>query len=239
MTLLLDVGNSSVKWRAGELRGRCEGESVLPDLPTTPAGIWVASVASAERQGMLTELCQQRWQKTPWFARSERSACGVTNSYAEPSRMGVDRWLAMIAAFDVTQSPVCVVDAGSALTIDFVGAGGQHTGGYIIPGQNLMQQALAGGTARVRVGTSGEPSLQPGTSTDEAVGHGLMLAQVGAVAFALEQMDMELKLIFSGGDGASLMRLLGRGGDYREDLVLDGLFLLGTTSSRAGESVVT
>ena len=233
VNLLLDMGNSSVKWRYASDRGRCGGNDLLPDLREAPANVWVASVASSEREAALAALCEKRWRLTPWFARSEGSACGVTNSYAEPSRMGVDRWLAMIAAYAIAADAVCVVDAGSALTIDHVASNGHHRGGYIIPGRTLMRDALTVGTARVNVAHTSATSLQPGTCTQEAVNHGLMLAQVGAVAMAIDQVAEPAQLVFCGGDGAELMRVLGRGGRYIEDLVLDGLERLGGATTQA------
>ena len=161
MILQLDMGNSATKWRLDSTRGRLVEGSLLPALETRPAAVWVASVADANREAELASEAKARWGLAPWFARSSAAACGVSNSYAEPERMGVDRWLAMIAAYQRIAGPVCVIDAGSALTIDFVATDGRHRGGYILPGMAMMERSLLGETARVRFGDAPRDRIEP------------------------------------------------------------------------------
>ena len=138
--------------------------------------------------------------------------------------MGVDRWLAMLGARRRCEGRLCVIDAGSATTIDLVDAAGQHEGGYIIPGPALMERALLLDTDRVRFAEEVGYSLSPGRSTAEAVRHGVALAQVGAVTAVIGKVeDVSPSLVFSGGAGETLMMLLDRGGEYVPDLVFDGL----------------
>ena len=138
--------------------------------------------------------------------------------------MGVDRWLAMLGARRRCEGRLCVIDAGSATTIDLVDAAGQHEGGYIIPGPALMERALLLDTDRVRFAEDVDYALTPGKSTAEAVRHGIALAQVGAVAAVLDGVErVSPELIFSGGAGETLMRLLDRGGLLVPDLVFEGL----------------
>ena len=234
MILQIDRGNSALKWRlcsGAEVLDRGSlpvgEEASLPALAEGPAEVWVASVAGTSANAALAEEISAQWQLSPWFAETTDTACGVTNSYSEPGRMGVDRWLAMIAAWQRLQAPVCVVDAGSALTIDFLDAGGEHSGGYILPGIAMMERSLLGQTARVRFGEAPRDHLEPGKSTEEAVFNGLQLAQVGAVATALDRYGRDHALVYTGGNGRTVMNLLDRGGDFIEDLVLDGLALVG------------
>jgi type III pantothenate kinase len=239
--LQLDVGNSSAKWRLlcqGEVSAR--GKYVADDPASTEVllgcgdridAIWISSVASAESEGSLATLLKQRWGVAPWFARTAGISGDLVNSYADPSRMGVDRWLAMLGARSRSAQRLCVVDAGSALTIDFVAADGRHEGGYIIPGPGLMERALLLDTDRVRFDEAVDYSLTPGRSTAEAVRHGIALSQVGAVATALEkavagEAASEPELFFCGGGGEFLVNSLGRGGHYVPDLVFDGLALM-------------
>ena len=147
--------------------------------------------------------------------------------------MGVDRWLAMLAARARHRGRICVVDVGSALTIDLVAADGAHEGGYIIPGPALMERALLLDTNRVRFDESIDYALSPGNSTAEAVRHGIAIAQAGAVALALEKAAADAPaLYFCGGAGDMLMELLDRGGTSVPDLVFEGLELMAT---RAGQ----
>lgn len=237
--LQLDVGNSSAKWRlvdAGQIidRGRYTPEDnasreMLLSCADALDHIWISSVAGPESEADLSAMLLQRWAVTPWFARTGARVGDLVNSYKDHSRMGVDRWLAMLGARARTGSRLCVVDAGSALTIDLVAASGQHEGGYIIPGPELMERALLLDTDRVRFAEEVEYALVPGQSTAEAVRHGIALAQAGAVAVALDTGGPDLPdLFFCGGAGETLMGLLGRGGEWVPDLVFEGLELLAT-----------
>jgi len=232
--LQLDVGNSSAKWRLVQddrvvARGKyCSGDSgaqaALLNCTETLDQVWIASVAAPATEQSLAALLQSRWHREPWFARTQANTGNLSNSYADPYRMGVDRWLAMLGARQRQQGRLCVIDAGSALTIDLVSAAGRHEGGYIIPGPALMERALLLDTDRVRFEETVEYALSPGISTAEAVRHGIALAQAGAVALALDHAGSEpIALLFCGGAGELLMKLLGRGGQWAPDLVFEGM----------------
>lgn len=232
--LQLDVGNSRAKWRlvnggglvtrGAYIPGDAASKQALFDCARSLDHIWVASVAGEAQERELGALLRERWGVTPWFARTLSSTAGLTNSYEDPGRMGVDRWLAMLGARRRERGRLCVIDAGSALTIDIVSADGRHEGGYILPGAALMERALLLDTGRVRFAEEADYALAPGTSTASAVRHGIALALVGAVATALEQADGDrLALFFCGGSGEQLMTLLKRGGEWAPDLVFEGL----------------
>lgn len=240
--LQLDVGNSSAKWRLVDASGvlargsfRHDGEPDLAGLPREPERIWIASVASEFTDSRMAEHLQARWPRARlWFARSEASSGGMVNSYREPVRMGVDRWLAMLAAWGEARERCCVVDAGSALTVDLVAADGRHEGGYIIPGPALMERALLLDTDRVRFADDAVYALSPGQSTAEAVRHGIALAQSGAVLLALRQAGQPApRLVFCGGAGQTLRELLGGEGEWRPDLVFEGLERLAALHGQA------
>lgn len=232
--LQLDVGNSGAKWRlvrAGAVVSRgsysaadAASRQALLGCTDTLEEAWVASVAAPAQDAALVELLAGHWGVEPWFARTGARTGDLVNSYEDPARMGVDRWLAMLAARHRTPGRACVVDAGSALTIDLVSAAGRHEGGYIIPGAALMERALLLDTGRVRFAEAADYALSPGTSTAGAVRHGIALAQAGAVAMALEEAGGETPaLFFCGGGGEHLKTLLARGGEWVPDLVFEGL----------------
>lgn len=181
-------------------------------------------------------LLATRWDVEPWFARSVSEVGGLRNSYAEPERLGVDRWLAMLGARERVAGRLCVVDAGSALTLDIVAADGRHEGGYIIPGRRLMERALLFDTGRVRFAEDAGYSLEPGTSTAEAVRHGITAAQVGALRTVLAAGDGsgEMFPVFCGGGAESLMSLAGVDGLLAPDLVFEGLELMAAALDEAG-----
>jgi type III pantothenate kinase len=241
--LQVDVGNSGAKWRllvAGAVRDRglyreadVASRQALLGCAEALDAIWVASVASDADNAVLAQLLGRRWGLEVWFARSEAQTLGLRNSYAEPGRMGVDRWLAMLAARARRDGRLLVVDAGSALTIDLVAADGRHEGGYIIPGPLLMERALLLDTDRVRFSEPAEYSLSPGASTAQAVRHGIALAQAGAVSLALQAAaDEPPAVLFTGGGGAWLAATLGDVGEFVPDLVLEGLQLAGQARAR-------
>ena len=235
--LQMDVGNSSAKWRLVQggdvvVRGKyLPGDAASRDQlcanAAQPGQIWISSVASAQAETELTTLLVDKWGVQPWYARTAAETNGLISSYTDPTRMGVDRWLAMLAAREVVEGRLCVVDAGSALTIDIVGESGVHEGGYIIPGPELMERALLLDTDRVRFAEDATYELVPGTSTAQAVRHGIAVAQAGAVSMVLEQMNISPnQLLICGGGGDTLQSLLGGVGLQVPDLVFDGLALM-------------
>lgn len=241
--LQFDVGNSSAKWRlmaGAEVLARGvyrrddeESRTRLLACSDEVDRIWIASVASEEAEFQLGSMLEERWQLEPWFARSEACTGTLVNSYQQPLRMGVDRWLAMLGAWRRQPGRLCVVDAGSALTIDLVAADGRHQGGYIIPGPSLMERALLLDTDRVRFAEEAVYDLAPGTSTAEAVRHGIALAQAAAVRVATEQAgEPQPSLYLCGGGAETLQRLLGGAGEWIPDLVFEGLEVMAAAHGR-------
>ena len=235
--LQLDIGNTSAKWRLvngnkvisrGDYQSNDESsQQRLLNCCESLDHIWISSVTTTASELLLSRLLENQWGIAPWFARSESRTGGLINSYEEPSRMGVDRWLAMLAGREQKKSRLCVIDGGSALTIDIVSADGRHEGGYIIPGAALMERALLLDTDRVRFDEEVGYGLSPGTSTAHAVRHGIALAQAGAITLALEQAaDEPMAILFCGGAGQSLMELVDRGGEVVPDLVFEGLAIM-------------
>lgn len=236
--LQIDVGNSGLKWRlvnAGHILARGQlgfddaGVAQLPVLDSAPDAVAIASVAADAMDRQLAVRIRQQWSLQPWFARSAAETLGLRSSYANPETMGVDRWLAMLGAWHPLQERVCVVDVGSALTIDLVAEDGRHEGGYIVPGGSLMQRALLRDTQRVRFAESLAVGLEPGSSTAEAVSHGAAIAQCGAVAQAMvlaaSGAGVSPRLLITGGGGEALARQLGMEAELRPDLVFEGLQL--------------
>ena len=237
LCLQLDIGNTSAKWRlvnGNEVTGRGyyrpndeSSQQRLLNCSESLDHIWISSVTAPASERLLSRLLENQWGIAPWFARSQTCTGSLINSYDDPSRMGVDRWLAMLGGWERKKRRVCVIDAGSALTVDIVSATGRHEGGYIIPGAALMERALLLDTDRVRFDEDVGYGLSPGTSTAQAVRHGIALAQAGAIALALDQAGNEpIALLFCGGAGEALMALVHRGGEMAPDLVFEGLEIM-------------
>ena len=231
--ILLDVGNTRCKWivrRDGReaRRGADPISSIAGALGDAPPGAeaLIASVASQQQNEHLQGLLEGRGCRV-WFAESLARLDGLKNSYAQAARLGVDRWLAMLGALQKARGErFCVVDSGSALTIDLVDRQGAHEGGFIIPGFTLMQRALFSDTDRVRFEQACRPSLNPGRSTAQGVSNGILLAQAGAVELALAHGAAgasKRRRFICGGDGEQLRAGLRGRWEWEPDLVMDGL----------------
>ena len=158
-------------------------------------------------------------------------ALGVQCAYRDHGRLGIDRWLALLAGWSLAAGPCVVVDAGTALTLDWVDRSGQHQGGLILPGLRLGIGALLQGTSNVLVDFDklDQAEVLPGRNTTDAVYNGALFAQVATVEYALKQLQQQepaAKLLITGGDGALVGRHLGCHYQFIEDLVFQGMRLL-------------
>ena len=160
MILDIDIGNSYTKWRLTDgavvYRSGSQATQSISDGLELPPGVPIlrvrlSSVVSDSLQGDLVAQMKSQFNAEVAVAKVSSSAAGVTCGYDDPSSLGIDRWLGMMASYSRYQASVLVVDAGSAMTLDLVTAEGRHIGGYILPGLTLMRDALWGGTDRVKV----------------------------------------------------------------------------------------
>ncbi len=248
MKLLIDVGNSRVKWGLLDqpwqwrARGTVTTEAILVkgkglDIPEhlKPEAIAIASVGGAAKERELQGWCEEHFCLTPWFARSEPAFGAIQNAYRKTGALGVDRWLAMIACRDAIESGFCVVDCGSAITLDVVAAGGQHLGGHILPGLKLMHSSLLGETGQIadswQMDDRPDEGTLLGTNTRQAVELGALSAAIGYLEAILRQLRQHYavgRFFITGGDGPRLQSLItsvpGLELELDPDLVLKGLF---------------
>lgn len=223
----LDCGNSRTKWRC-QSDGGFVSQGCIPRLAFSPDRVRVASV-SVSRESLRSEIYRS-YGVEPEFAVSVEALAGVTNSYAIPCELGVDRWLAMVMAWNRVRGASMVVDAGTAITIDLLDQSGQHLGGYIVPGLESMRRSLAVHTVQVQVGSRTEPSLGPlgfGTDTLQAVQHGVLsmvVAWINQTRLRAESICNAVPTVFlAGGDNRLLQNLLHYDCRIEDNLVLDGL----------------
>ncbi|MGI9308283.1 MAG: type III pantothenate kinase, partial [Gammaproteobacteria bacterium] len=199
MRLLLDIGNTRIKWawtqgeellEPGELTHRDEPLDELVELMNlaqhAPEDIFAVNVAGAELGDAISGAIRSRVAKPVKFMVTSEKVGEVSCGYSDCSQLGVDRWAAIIGAWSQYQTALCVVDAGTAITVDLITAAGQHLGGYIAPGVHLMNEALKRETGDIerlaaRTGLRGLESSAPGTSTEAAVSHGAILAVTGLI----------------------------------------------------------
>jgi type III pantothenate kinase len=242
--LLFDIGNTSLKWgvldddhlvRTGKLSHEAIRESgfssLARKLPRQVDHVLVSNVAGQDFATRLSAFVGIHCGVDARFARSVRQAHGVTSGYRKPRRLGVDRWVAMIGARAQTSGALCVVDAGSAITIDAIDQEGQHLGGQIIPGLHLMARALQANTSGIRELRSRLTDPGPAMShfadtTGRAIQAGALNAICGAVERAVRTLRSEgfrPKIILTGGSAAPILGQLDGKVIYRPHLVLEGL----------------
>lgn len=240
MKLLLDVGNTRVKWamlEKGVPGAACARERTGDDaallgeiaagLPA-PESVFICSVAGTRADEAARSVCRRLWDIEPVFAASVREAAGVRNAYRDPAQLGTDRWLAMLAAVQRYGRPLCLVSFGTAVTVDAVDARGNHLGGFIVPGTALMARALAEGT-QLRPGIT-EAADRLGLSTDECIANGALAAVAALADRAFGRVRAEhgdaVRCVVTGGAAPALIPVLETGVAHDPDLVLAGLALL-------------
>ena len=239
MQLLIDLGNTRLKW-ATLVKGHMQpggvfshvGKPLVPDFRTEWVelarvdAVFVASVIAPAREEELDIFVRERFGVATQFVRSPAAALGVRNAYAEPARLGIDRFLALAAAHAQQPRLQILVGAGTALTIDALDADGAHLGGLIVASPHLMRTALLAGTARVNPADGHYRELP--NSTADAVVTGALYAAAGAIdrfrATLVQRFGATPALVLSGGGGDEIEPLIAPV-ERAHDLVLRGLAL--------------
>lgn len=236
MKLLLDVGNSRLKWAWWE-HGLKPGGAVAHtghspeaaldamDLRLMPSEVWAANVAAPGMRAALEAWALQHFNIPVRWVSSQRSACGVRNAYEQPEKLGVDRWLAVIAAYHQIGGAAFVVDAGTALTVDAVDVEGQHLGGLIAPGLTTQRQSVRSQT-QVRARPPEGHAEWLGADTDSAVAWGTfhgVLGLIERVCAGIRRDHAPITPVITGGESPLLLPYLGSEWISAPDLVLEGL----------------
>lgn len=226
--LLLDIGNTRTK--AANLSQQGLGEIVtLTDEQQISAAIGAADevcgacVRGVHAWAQIEALCK-KLNKPLRRVTTERSAFGVTNAYEDVSRHGVDRWLAILGArYFYPDSQVLVIDAGTAVTFDFVDADGLHAGGWILPGLALMKEAISSKAPDVFSDQAIPPSRLFSAETSAALGNGVLAAHLALI----EKCHLnypQAKILLTGGDGELLQSMLENvKSEFLDNLVFVGL----------------
>jgi type III pantothenate kinase len=263
MILLLDIGNTRIKW-AQALNGTLTPQQSLlhRDVATAtwtkqlfrerfrPARLLVSNVAGDDMAATIRSEAERNWHVRPEFATTSASAAGVTHAYRQPSSHGVDRWLAVIAARHMTASAACVIDAGTAVTIDVVDARGLHLGGVIIPGIRMMVDSLLTRTsdigrkargAAARVMTRKQLGMFA-SDTAQGIENGALFAIAAAADRGVEELARAMKgdrpgVYLTGGDAERIRALMMTDAQVVPDLVLRGLAVWGGCVAEAGARV--
>ncbi len=246
--LAVDIGNTRLKW--GQYASPQPGAALLAHgavfletidtladaewkhLP--PPGSMLGCVVAGEAvKRRVEEQIGELWDIDSRWVVSSAHAAGVTNGYDFPSRLGTDRWVALVGARHRALAtgaplPVLVVMVGTAVTVDALDADGRFLGGLILPGFGLMLRALEMGTAGLKVPTGDVVDFP--TNTSDA----LMSGGAHAIAGAVERMHRKLiartgqqpLLLMTGGAAVKLAPITDLPFETVDTLIFEGLLRL-------------
>jgi len=231
MMLLVDIGNTRCKWALGTATCvhhtgamvRNDAQDWIDHLPTASvAAVVASSVAQPDALEALREYARRRGVALYAAASAARSGA-LVNGYAQPQSLGVDRWMACIAAQADTQGSVLIADAGTALTLDFIDAQAHHQGGLITPGVAAMRGALRRQT-QLRPNGNDAAARWLSRDTHSAIAAGTLRSAISLLDSAVQNLA-PARLLLTGGDAALLAPHLAHDWQLRAHLVMEGLAL--------------
>lgn len=247
-SLLIDMGNSAIKWARSDSSGLSAmsyaryPENMSATFFTdclqkldAPSDIIVSCVVADNVWQALVKACDELWGVELQKVTALKEGFGVVNAYEDAASLGSDRWCAMLGGQANTDSAFMVIDAGSALTLDIVNESKRHLGGYIVPGLKMMKQSLGLQTAQVQVESSAAKlrSLALGQSTTGCVEAGTLLSLIALIeaAFGNEAKQLgKCQVYITGGDAELIAGFLSFKCVIIPDLVLRGLAVIAANS---------
>jgi type III pantothenate kinase len=252
MVLLIDIGNTRIKWarlvqgRIGEQSAAAHTDWTRDDfiqqvLSSGPRAerVFIGNVSGQRMADLARAAIVHAWQIEPRFVHSPAAQAGIRNAYPEPAKLGVDRWLAMLGARAIEPRPLCVVSVGTAMTIDGLDASGQHLGGVIVPGPELMVSSLLKNTSDIAQRAAGGQARDElfADNTLGAIQQGAVQALAALVERALDTLRKQLGqppvLLLTGGGSARVQAAIHSPGREIPDLVLRGLAVVASLPESA------
>ena len=240
MQLLIDIGNTRSKWVLRSESGlvHCRGylsESSLfggaqlaLDLKAKIKQVWVSCVGKSNVLSAVTVMVARELGLVVQVASVESFAGELVNAYGDLGRLGVDRWMAAVGARSrIPEGGVIVVDAGTAVTIDYISSDSVFEGGVILPGLVMMHDSLVGNTVGIASEIAGVDSVI-GKNTPECVNAGVLYGLVGAVERIVKEIismniDDSIRLMLCGGDAAKIQSLSDLPFELTPNVIFDGL----------------
>jgi len=241
MRLLIDIGNTSIKWsiehnstrsdmqvikyKRENILGTLKSEVFNREKPASFEEIAVSNVAGIDVENQLQELFKDA--KKVVFAIASKKFDGLENAYNKPAQLGVDRWLALIAACQFDNDVVCVMDFGTAITIDVIVDQSKFIGGVILPGLGLMESCLFNNANQIYDSNRQESITLYSRNTSQAVKSGCMFAAAGVATKMINQLVLEygepVHCVLTGSDASFVSPYLPVPSIIIPDLVLQGL----------------
>ncbi len=245
--LALDVGNTRLKWALYETphpqaKVLAQGAEFLENIERLSEGPWATLPAPSRMIGCVVagDAVKRRvqeqmelWDVSPQWVVSSASEAGLQNGYDHPTRLGSDRWVAMIGARQrmLAQGParpLIVVMVGTAVTVEAIDPDGKFLGGIILPGHGIMLRALESGTAGLHVPT-GDVREFP-TNTSDALTSGGTFAIAGAcermVTHLRARTGLDPMCVMTGGAGWKMAPSMTIQFELVDSLIFDGLLTL-------------
>ena len=191
--------------------------------------VTVCSVHSEEVNQQFSQLCIAQKAKSVYFLRPNVNSFAINLAYEDPSQLGADRLSVMLAVAEKYSGRSCIVDCGTAVTVDVLEANRQHRGGVIFPGLQSMQQTLSV-TTEIKHPIFGDSNNLLANTTQDGIYAGCLSAVVGGIEYIVNTMqeiyDSFDQLIITGGDAQQLIPMLKSDLKYEPTLVLDGLLFV-------------
>ena len=212
-SILVDIGNTNTKWKFEKDYFLLPTEKFELDLLPRCSKIWVSNVS-------LNFFESKKFNIR--FVESQERYKSLVNAYSDPKLLGCDRWLGMIASYELSEEKSFVlVDIGTAITIDIVNKSGAHLGGLIFPGLDKIRQTFH----KFSVASSGDINAL-GLTTEEAWGNGTIALVVNTINQKIREIKNEtpdISVFLTGGGYSDLQNFLDFDHVYHKNLVLDGL----------------
>lgn len=245
MILLLDQGNTRLKWLLVSRDGVVESagyssnrasllrvcEEIQSSSPVLPAEVVACNVAGSHRQAYLADVFSASFGTKVRFLTHDDVDCGALRSgYLQPNTLGMDRWLAMLAARRACDRTLLVVSVGTAMTVDAVHCSGQHLGGYIAPGVRAQVASLSRAAGLPSFDWLKEDAVAKGwgVNTRGAIWLGVTRSLAALVEKSVGQLEREVgerpTVVLTGGDSKVVANQLVVPYSVVDDLVFRGLW---------------
>jgi len=250
LQLEFDAGNTRIKWRLRQQENGQGWRTLASDALMAPEKIpsaflrmreqfnelplqdidrvLVASVRGPSFQEALSSFLFEKLALSSEFVVVNSEGVALQHCYEDDTRLGVDRWLAMLAAYTRCQDACVVVDCGTTITVDMVDAKGRHLGGYIVPGLQMMRGVLTNRSRALATPELPFGEVAPGRDTASAIHHGILALVSGFLRNLPSSLPPALEAprwYLTGGDAPLVLPYLEQPAELVPDLVLDGLVL--------------
>ena len=212
-SILVDIGNTNTKWKFDGNYFTLPTENFEFEKLPESSKVWVSNVSKIPFEISANSVT---------FVNAQDKYKTLINAYSNPKSLGCDRWLGMIASYEMLKEKSFVlVDIGTAITIDIVNKSGVHLGGLIFPGVDKLRQTFD----NFPVSSSGFINSL-GRSTQEAWSNGTLSLVVNTINQKIKEIKNEIpniSVFITGGGYLGLQSFLDFDHVYHKNIVLDGL----------------